>query len=115
MPSSIWLARHDPREGGSTVTNTVVQSHLLFPFGFMYSGFSSSDYFPLLPHLGWYMLGAVLGRTVYRDKTTRFPKVPAQNGLVRFFCFCGRQSLWIYLAHQPVLYALLELISALKK
>ena len=100
---------------GYTLTKTVVQVRFLFPFGFLYPGFSSSDYFPLLPHLGWYMLGTVVGRTVYRDKTTRFPRVPEQNGAVRFLSFCGRQSLWIYLLHQPVLYGVLELIAAIRK
>jgi uncharacterized membrane protein len=100
---------------GYTVTNTAVQARWLFPLGFMYPGFSSADYFPLLPHLGWYMLGTVLGRTVYRNKTSLLPKVPQNNAVVRFFCFCGRQSLWIYLAHQPVLYGIVELIVRLQK
>jgi len=99
---------------GYTVTNTVVQARWLFPLGFMYPGFASSDYFPLLPHLGWYMLGTVLGRTVYRNKTSLLPRVRQENPFVRFFCFCGRQSLWIYLGHQPILYGIVELIARLR-
>ena len=53
---------------GYLISGTVVEAKFLFPFGFAYEGFASSDYFPLLPHLGWYMLGTVLGRTVYADK-----------------------------------------------
>ena len=86
----------------------------LFPLGILYPGFSSGDYFPLLPCLGWFLLGAVLGRTVYRKKQTLLPKVSEQNPILRFFCFCGRQSLPIYLAHQPILSGILTLITMLK-
>ena len=75
----------------------------LTALGFVPEGFVSSDYFPLLPNLGFFLLGAVLGRTVYREKTTLLPKVNEKNPAVRFFTLCGRHSLAIYLLHQPVL------------
>lgn len=91
-----------------------VEAGWLFPLGLTAPGFSSADYFPLLPHLGWFLLGVVLGRTFYADKTTRFPQVNADFFLIRFFCFCGRQSLWIYLAHQPVMFGVIQLILLLR-
>lgn len=75
----------------------------LMPLGIPYPGFASSDYFPLLPNLGYFLLGAVLGRTLYREKRTLFPKCSAQAPVVRFLTGCGKHSLWIYLLHQPVL------------
>ena len=99
---------------GYLISGTVVEARFLFPFGFVYEGFSSSDYFPLLPHLGWYMLGAVLGRTVYAEKKTHLPGSFRESAIARFFCWCGRQSLFIYLLHQPVVYGLLELIAAIR-
>lgn len=84
-------------------TVTLVDYPWLVPLGFVYPGFVSSDYFPLLPNLGFFLLGAVLGRTVYGKKQTLLPKVADTNPIVRTLCFCGRQSLWIYLLHQPVL------------
>lgn len=75
----------------------------LMPLGFVFPGFSSSDYFPLMPNLGYFLLGAAFGRTVYAGKKTLLPNVNTGNWLVRFLCWCGRQSLWIYLLHQPVL------------
>lgn len=99
---------------GYLIAGTVVQAKFLFPLGLVYEGFTSSDYFPLLPHLGWYMLGTVLGRTVYADKKTRLPGTFRSSAPARFFCWCGRQSLFIYLLHQPIVYGLLELIASLR-
>lgn len=86
----------------------------LVPLGFRFPGFASSDYFPLLPNLGFFLLGAVLGRTVYRDRRTLFPNVSDRLPPVRFLSFCGRQSLWIYLLHQPVLSAVCLAVTALR-
>ena len=84
-------------------TVVLLDQPLLMPLGFIYPGFESADYFPLLPNLGFFLLGAVLGRTVYRKKETLLPYVSEKNILRRSLCFVGKQSLWIYLLHQPVL------------
>ncbi len=78
----------------------------LMPLGLVPEGFASSDYFPLLPNLGFFLLGAVLGRTLYRGKKTLLPKVNVKNPAVKFLTAVGRYSLQIYLLHQPVLAAL---------
>jgi uncharacterized membrane protein len=88
--------------------------YLLMPLGFMPQGFASSDYFPLLPNLGYFLLGGVLGRTLYRKKETLLPKVNEQNPVLRFLRLCGRHSLWIYLLHQPVLSGICWLLNLLK-
>jgi uncharacterized membrane protein len=75
----------------------------LMPLGILPPTFSTSDYFPLLPNLGWFLLGAVMGRIVYRKKQTLLPMVNPKNPIVRFFSFLGRHSLWIYLIHQPLI------------
>lgn len=73
----------------------------LFPLGIIHAGFSSGDYFPLLPNLGYFLLGAALGRLLYSSKETLFPRVDPQWQPVRFLCACGRHTLPIYLLHQP--------------
>ncbi len=87
-----------------------VEPPFLFPLGLRVSTFSSGDYFPLFPHLGWFFLGAVLGKTAYKEKKTRFPGVDADHPVVSFLCLCGRQSLWIYLLHQPIVYGVLAVL-----
>ena len=84
-------------------------SALLIPLGIPSYGFSSSDYFPLLPNLGYFLLGAALGRTAYRKKESLLPRVHTQNPALRLLCWCGRQSLWIYLLHQPILTGIIGL------
>lgn len=88
-----------------------VEATWLFPLGLTYRGFSSSDYFPLLPNLGFFLLGAVLGRTLYRSKESLLPKVNRQTPILRFLGFCGRQSLLIYLLHQPILSLLCQALT----
>lgn len=86
----------------------------LFPLGLFSRRFLSADYYPLLPNLGFFLLGAVLGKTLYRQKQTLLPKVNENSLPIRFLSFCGRHSLIIYLAHQPVLTALLWTVSILR-
>lgn len=91
-----------------------VESPWLFPLGLTTPTFASSDYFPLLPYLGFFLLGAAMGRTVYAKKQTLLPKVNSRNFILRFLQWCGRQSLLIYLLHQPVLSGICTLISLSK-
>ena len=89
------------------------QTMWLIPFGLLPQGFASSDYFPLLPNLGYFLLGAVLGKTLYANRRTLFPRVNGNFFMIRFFSFTGRHSLLIYLAHQPILAGIILLISLL--
>ena len=92
---------------GFLVRDVTVETVWLIPLGLVPPGFSAADYFPLLPNFGFFLLGAVLGRRLYPTKVTRFPG--RISPLARFFGFCGRHSLAIYLLHQPVLLAVLAL------
>ena len=82
----------------------------LMPLGLPWKGFASSDYFPLLPYLGFFLLGSALGKSVYRNKESLLPKVNTRNPIIRFFLLCGKHSLWIYLLHQPLLSGIFYLI-----
>ena len=99
---------------GYAIRGIIVPQRWLFPLGLTYEGFTSSDYFPLFPQLGYFLIGAAIGKTAYREKRTFLPGAFQQTPVARFFCWCGRQSLFIYLLHQPIVYGLLEFVLLLR-
>jgi uncharacterized membrane protein len=83
-----------------------VRSDWLLPFGLHSPSFSSFDYFPLIPWFGVFLVGAALGKSAYAAKRSLLPwRLPST-----FVNFAGRYSLWIYLAHQPLIMGVLYLI-----
>lgn len=82
------------------VRTMVVDFPWLISLGLTPADFITSDYFPLLPNLGYFLVGAFLGRTLYRKKESLFPR---QKSPCKLLSFIGRNSLVFYLLHQPVL------------
>lgn len=81
-----------------------------FPYllwlGFMPENFSTFDYFPLLPWLGVLMLGIYSGKNlIERKRPVTFKSMAAKA-----FAYIGKNSLTIYLIHQPVLIFILMLM-----
>ena len=69
----------------------------------------SGDYFPLIPWLGWLLIGAALGAVLYKNRRSFFPgkgKAPA----LRPILWMGRHALLVYIIHQPVIYGFLFLL-----
>ena len=87
---------------------------LWMPLGLKPKGFVSSDYFALFPFLGFFLMGAILGKFAYKNKTTLIPKVNPENPLISFLSRMGRWSLPVYLLHQPVLTGLVMLLEVIK-
>ena len=83
----------------------------LCPLGFTPYGFATADFFPIFPYWGWFMVGIVLGKLLYKEKKTLLPKFPYHAWPIRAIAFCGRHSLWIYLGHQPILYGIMMLFA----
>ena len=79
------------------------------PLGIYQTGFYSSDYFPLLPNLGYFLIGSGLGKVLYRKKQSLFPLISLFP--VPQLCYLGRHSLFAYLLHQPVIAGLVYLLS----
>jgi uncharacterized membrane protein len=66
----------------------------------------SVDYRPLVPWSAPFLLGMVTFRFI--------SKSPVPNEPIKALSFLGQNSLWIYLAHQPVLFGLFNLFSWLR-
>lgn len=97
---------------GFWLQGLTVEFDFLFPLGLRSQGFfAGSDYFPLFPNLGWFLLGAALGKSLYRNKESLLPSCNESFCILRFFRFCGVHSLAIYLIHQPVLTGLVLLFA----
>jgi uncharacterized membrane protein len=82
----------------------------LLPFGIHGPGFSSFDYFPLIPWLGIFLAGAALGKSVYASRRSLVPRPLPET----FINAAGRHSLLIYIVHQPVILGVLYLFGLVK-
>lgn len=85
---------------------TVVSVKWLYPLGFMYHGFYSADYFPLMPWFFLFLVGTVLGGWCLEHRDNRVLTLQLPKALT----WPGRHSLIIYVLHQPVLYGVCYLI-----
>jgi uncharacterized membrane protein len=82
----------------------------LLPFGIHSPSYSSFDYFPLIPWLGIFLVGAALGKSIYAAKRSLLPwRLPRT-----FVNAAGRHSLLIYLVHQPVIMGVLYVLGRMK-
>ena len=71
---------------------------IFYIFGVPQIGDQSSDFWPIIPMLGWFLLGVVIGRKYYSEKKTRLPyKLP--DKLTKPLQFLGRYSGIIYVSH----------------
>lgn len=81
----------------------------LFPLGISGPGFVSSDYYPLVPWFGVFLFGLAAGKILYVFKKSIFGFTARGNILN----VAGRNTLWIYLLHQPVIIVVLSLLQNL--
>jgi uncharacterized membrane protein len=82
----------------------------LLPFGIHSPGYSSFDYFPLIPWFGVFLIGAALGRSIYAPRQSLLPWRLPQT----FVNVAGRHSLLIYIVHQPAILAVLYVLGLMK-
>lgn len=71
---------------------------IFYIFGVPQLGDQSSDFWPVFPMLGWFLIGVVLGRRFYQEKKTRIP-APRLIQATRPLQWLGRWSGIIYVSH----------------
>lgn len=68
--------------------------------------YSSADFHPLFPAIGYFILGVMLGRKLYSEKKeTLFPKAKIKP--LKWLCYCGSHSIWIYFCSQIVFFLMI--------
>jgi len=71
------------------------------------AGFITLDYYPLLPWFGVVLCGIFLGKTLYPKGQRKFSLIESKNRIVKTLSLLGRNSLKIYLVHQPIIVGLI--------
>ncbi|MGI6649262.1 MAG: heparan-alpha-glucosaminide N-acetyltransferase [Bacillota bacterium] len=88
---------------GELISARTFSHNYFFFLGMINEKFYSVDYYPLLPWLGVFLIGIVLGKFLYQEKKSLFP-FTIRNSMINIL---GRNTLLIYLIHQPVLLLIL--------
>lgn len=89
--------------GKITVPNELYFSKYLAVIGLPGKGFSSADYFPLLPWFFLFLAGSFIGKYF---KERKIPDFMLEKHS-KFLSLIGSNTLIIYIIHQPVIYAVL--------
>lgn len=91
---------------GNLVSGINTSANYLFPLGIIGNSFSSSDYYPLIPWLGVFLIGLSLSGFLYSERRRIFSfqmKGPGIN-------IMGRNTLPVYLLHQPIILLILAFL-----
>lgn len=95
---------------GFIFQNTYVEPPYLFPFGLITAEFSSGDYWPIFPNVGFYCIGIWIGMRFYPEKK---PLMPSLQGKLPVLSWIGRNSLILYLIQQPIIYGVLSALNVI--
>ena len=94
---------------GSVLSAITLNTGAFLLIGLTPSGFVSVDYFPLLPWFGVVLCGLYFGKLWYAKGERKF-NLKHELSKKNPICFLGRNTLWIYLIHQPIFIAILYLL-----
>ncbi len=83
----------------------------LLPLGITPVKFFTFDYFPLFPWFGVFLLGISFGSVFYPEGKRKMNFELPRSLIMNFIRFIGRNTLKIYLTHQPVFILILLVIS----
>jgi uncharacterized membrane protein len=82
--------------------------YFLIPLGFVPNNFWTVDYFPLFPWFGVILIGIFIGNLIYPDFERKYKILNLSNNkFISSLCVLGRNSLYIYFFHQPIIIILI--------
>lgn len=79
--------------------HVLVETSILLPLGIMNSGFTSFDYYPVVPYFSVFILGILVYKAYYYKRQSIF-HFKYEN---KFILMISKNSLAIYLIHQPLI------------
>jgi uncharacterized membrane protein len=85
---------------------TSLSSPWLIPLGFPPLDYYSADYYPLIPWMGYYLIGQGIGYALSRN-TTLLASLDSRISQHSFMAFLGRHALVVYMVHVPILYGVM--------
>ncbi|MDD4495729.1 MAG: heparan-alpha-glucosaminide N-acetyltransferase domain-containing protein, partial [Eubacteriales bacterium] len=94
---------------GTFLTGLKAPNNYLSFFGYTAPGFTSADYYPVFPWIGIFMFGIAAGKVLYKAKTSLLRTDLKDN----FINFAGRNTLIVYVLHQPIIIGVLKAVQLL--
>lgn len=91
---------------GYVFKTITVDTFLFLPLGLYYEGFASIDYFPIFPYISYFILGIVAYKSFYSKGRILIPV----KRECKFLEFVSRNSLFIYITHQPIFLGIIYLL-----
>jgi uncharacterized membrane protein len=99
---------------GYNFTKTVTTEYIFFLW-FIYPGFYSADFYPLFPYF-WYMIfGYIGGLLLYDIKKMHLLHGERRDVLSRVLSFTWKNSLLLYIIHQPIIIWIIFLYTSFSK
>lgn len=88
-----------------TIPASFYEVPYLFPLGLCNKSFTSADFFPLFPRIFLFLAGTWFGIFVKSEKLPEW----VYKTRIKAFAWVGKKALIVYLAHMPILYAVVFL------
>lgn len=79
----------------------------LAPLGVYSQNFESADYFSIIPWIFLFLFGAFIGKLAKNENLPKF----MYKQRSKFLCTVGKNSLWVYILHQPAIYLIMLIIA----
>lgn len=97
-----------------TITITEPSLRFLAIFHFRCIGFTSSDYYPILPYIAFYIAGLFIGKCFYAENRKSYLPFTGKKAFMPLR-FLGAYTFEVYVAHQILIFAIIPLIALIVK